>query len=67
MPEQMDHNQFDYDNDFIQPFKDFLRRHTSFNSSDTMKYVFPTSFYEIPPQIQLMIENQKKNAKYKKF
>jgi len=62
----MDHNQFDYDNDFIQPLKDFLRRHTAFNSGDTMKYVFPSTFYEIPTQIQMMIENYKKNAKLKK-
>ncbi len=66
MPEEMDHNQFDYENDFIQPLKDFLRRHTAFNSNESMKYVFPKSFYEVPTQMQMVIENHKKETEWKK-
>lgn len=62
MPEEMDHNQFDYENDFIIPLKDFLRRHTTFNSNESMKNVFPNFLYEVPIKMKKMIDSHKKVA-----
>lgn len=62
-PEEMNHNQFDYDLDLILPLKEFLRRHTSFKSSDTSNIIIPSSIYEMPPNIKEMISDLKMKNK----
>ena len=58
-PDEMNHNQFDYDNDLIIPLKDFLKRNTGFKSGECTKFSIPDSIFEIPPFIRENILNVK--------
>lgn len=44
----MDHNRFDYEIDLLFPIKEFLRRNTSFNPSDTYEFKFPNYLFNSP-------------------
>ena len=52
LPEEMNHNQFDYEMDLIYPLKDFLRRHTGFKSGESSDILLPNSLFEIPLKIK---------------
>jgi hypothetical protein len=59
LPEYMNHNQFDYENDLIYPLRDFLRRHTGFRTSDYSDIQIPSMFFEVPLSVKEMINNFK--------
>ena len=59
LPEEMNHNQFDYDSDLIFPLKDFLKRHTGFKSGDTCDIDIPSFYFEIPLPVKEMLNNLK--------
>jgi hypothetical protein len=60
-PEDMNHNQFDYENDLILPLKDFLRRHTGFKSGESANIQIPDSIYETPAYIKESIISMRNN------
>ena len=64
LPEEMNHNQFDYEMDLIFPLKDFLRRHTGFKSSETCDIEVPSFYFDIPLPVREMFKSIKaKNTK----
>jgi len=66
LPEEMNHNQFDYELDLIFPLKDFLRRHTCYKTGEASEIILPSDIFEIPLAIKEIINtlkiNNKKNA-----
>ena len=63
-PEDMDHNNFHYEIDFIYPLRDFLKRHTYFITGETCDIEIPLYIYEIPSQLKEIInkENSKERS-----
>jgi LytS/YehU family sensor histidine kinase len=51
MPEEMDHNNFDLIEDFIEPVSSFLYRHNLLNSIENKIIKFSDELYEIPNYI----------------
>jgi hypothetical protein len=62
LPEDMTHNEFDYELDLIFPLKDFLRRHTEFKIGEPSELILPLFLFEIPMSVRFNI-NRYKNAK----
>jgi len=63
LPEDMDHNNFHYEIDFIRPLREFLKRHTSFKSGETCDIEIPLYISELP--VQLREHLSKENIKDK--
>ena len=62
MPEDMDHNNFHYEIDFIYPLKDFLKRHTLFKLGETFEVDFPVDVQEIPQIIKETIRHERSKS-----
>jgi hypothetical protein len=48
LPEEMDHNEFNLYEDFLEPISNFLKRHNLLNLSGSSKVVLSKEFFEIP-------------------
>lgn len=48
IPEEMDHNEFDLYEDYLDPISKFLKRHSLFTHSYKNKILFDSKLYEIP-------------------
>jgi fermentation-respiration switch protein FrsA (DUF1100 family) len=51
LPEEMDHNEFNMYEDFLEPITDFLKRNSLLNLDSTKKIEFSPEFFEIPEYI----------------
>ena len=60
LPENMDHNEFNINLDFLYPMIDFLKRHTMYRLGDTSYIDIPLEIYEIPPIIKEQLKQTKK-------
>jgi hypothetical protein len=58
LPENMCHNQFDYENDLIFPLKEFLKRHTHFKKDELSDIVIPKALFEFPDYVMESIKGQ---------
>lgn len=63
LPEEMDHNTFDYDSDLLIPLKDFYRRYTDYNNIDRVKLTIPSFLYNIPKNLKDEIEKSNKKER----
>ena len=64
LPRMMDHKEFDFYEDLVDPFRDFLRQldiTTQPVQGDDPVFKFPEYLY-IPPQAQIEHENQVKKS-----
>ena len=52
LPEDMDHNRFDYEADLLSPLKEFLKRNTHFNTIETCMLHIPGYLYQIPEYLK---------------
>ena len=52
LPDDMDHNRFDYELDLLFPLKEFLKRNTHFNQQDTCSITIPGFLYQIPGNLK---------------
>ena len=60
LPRIMDHNEFDFYDDLVDPFRDFLRQlniSTAPNPGEDTLFKFAEYLY-IPPQAQIEVENK---------
>ena len=67
MPEDMDHNHFHYEIDFIFPLRDFLKRHTMFKLGETLEIDIPNYIFEIPSYIKEILHRESKRVKSGSF
>jgi hypothetical protein len=58
MPETMNHNEFDYENDLIFPLKEFLKRHTQFRKDELSDIFIPKSLFDFPDYVLESIKVQ---------
>lgn len=61
LPEDMDHNIFDFELDFIIPIKDFFRRHTGLKDVETSETNLPQFFFRTPSIVSEYIEKMRGN------
>ncbi len=54
LPENMNHNQLDFEVDFLNNLRDFLRRHTGFKSDDYYEFKF-FYLFDVPKKIKELI------------
>ena len=66
-PEDMDHNNFHYELDFIRPLRDFLKRHTSFRTGETCDITIPVYLSEIPNQVKEIIKTHTEKDRTSSF
>lgn len=66
-PEDMDHNNFHYEVDFIRPLREFLKRHTSFRTGEICDIKIPTQYGEIPDNLKDFIKNETQKGKAGSF
>jgi hypothetical protein len=52
LPEDMNHNEFDYEYDLFNPVKEFLCRHTAYNKNEVSDVKIPLHLFDIPNYIQ---------------
>jgi hypothetical protein len=52
----MNHNQLDFESDFMSNLRDFLRRHTGFRSDDYSEFRFQNLF-DIPAKIREVMKD----------
>lgn len=52
----MNHNQLDFESDFMSNLRDFLKRHTGFKSDDYTEFRFQNLF-DIPAKIREVIKD----------
>lgn len=65
LPEEMDHNKFDYELDLLQPMKEFLKRHTKYDCNDMYDYIIPGFLFQIPDYMKKNYVNYKqKESEY---
>jgi len=60
LPEEMNHNKFDYELDLVLPLKDFLKRNTQYRGIETSLITIPKFLYEIPSIIKEQLYKEKK-------
>jgi len=58
LPEEMDHNRFDYEVDLLYPVKDFLKRNTYFNGAELTDVKIPTYLYDPPKTCNIYFEGK---------
>jgi hypothetical protein len=63
LPEDMDHNNFHYEIDFIYPLREFLKRHTLFKIGETSQLSLPEELHEMPSEIKEIIIKENNKAK----
>jgi fermentation-respiration switch protein FrsA (DUF1100 family) len=51
LPEEMDHNEFNLYEDFLEPITNFLKRHSLLNISSSNKITFAKELFEIPDYV----------------
>jgi hypothetical protein len=62
----MNHNQLDFESDFMYNLKDFLRRHTGYRSDDYCELKFQ-SLFEVPLKIKEVIRELRMAPQYVAF
>lgn len=67
LPEDMDHNNFHYEIDFIRPLRDFLRRHTNFRTGETCSIEIPFYVSEFPNHLRDYVKNEHTKEKNNSF
>jgi len=63
-PENMDHNEFDLYEDFLEPITNFLKRHFLFFHSNKEKIFLKSEIFDIP---EYLIDPNNENSKKKDF
>jgi len=58
LPEEMNHNNFHYEIDFVYPLLEFLKRHTNFRLGETSDISLPLSLYDIPSPIKEFLKKE---------
>ncbi len=51
LPEEMDHNEFNLYEDFLEPITNFLKRHNLLNLISTKQIDIKPEFFEVPDYI----------------
>lgn len=62
-PEDMDHNNFHYEIDFIYPLREFLKRHTLFKLGETNDIFIPDELHEVPGYIKELLVKESNKEK----
>jgi abhydrolase domain-containing protein 17 len=66
LPEYMNHNQLDFESDFMYNLRDFLRRHTGYKSDDYSDFKF-SHLFEVPFKIKEIIRELRIAPQYVSF
>jgi len=48
LPEDMDHNEFNLYEDFLEPISSFFKRHNLLNDTNTDPVTIPKDLFEVP-------------------
>jgi len=67
LPEEMDHNNFHYELDFIRPLREFLKRHSNFKAGETCDIEIPMYISEFPPQLREFLSKNNPKDKQNTF
>lgn len=66
LPEYMNHNQLDFESDFMSNLRDFLRRHTGYKSDDYGEFKFQNLF-DVPFKIKEIIRELRNAPQFVAF
>ena len=58
LPEEMDHNEINIYDDFLEPLTTFLQRHSLLMNSDSDRKHLPKELFDIPVKFQVMKKNK---------
>lgn len=61
-PEEMTHNEFDYEEDFLNPIETFLKNNTNIDAESFMDIVIPNGIFKIPNELLNKIKEKQSNS-----